>query len=539
MGLRITIVIALLAIFSGAAIAQVQQQWTTTLGSDSLAFEYCLDMVVDGEGSIYVTGGGSSGDPSNYGILSAKIDSSGNIVWKEVFPAGGSIEERRGQGIACDTMGNAYVVGTVEAGIVTIKYDTAGHQAWAMPHYGESGHSRGRKNMGIVVDSAGNSYLCFTNTNPGQIIVLSYDPGGTLRWRWALGFGSDAGGQRIILQDGFVYAVGAVYHNSDDVDGLLMKLSVAGDTVWTRQFDHPEHNLNHFSAIDVGPDGDILVGGAILHDEDGWCPLIVRYDPDGNLLWNQRVSSNGFSDVSAVACDQWGNSYLQGTYNDAPYWRGTNFVTAKYDSAGGQIWLNTLNDMRNAYDYESDMCLDGAGNVYICCTVSLEGSQDAIVQKYSPYGDNEWRIRFNAPGQSEDFGRLLGLGPDGSGYFAGMADLDSLNPTSLDIFVAKFTEDIREDGPDIETPQRFAPVSAYPNPFNARTTISYSLRHAGELTIDIYNIIGQRVARLEAGEKQAGLHKAVWDAEGMPSGIYFAMLLLGEKAETVRMSLVK
>jgi hypothetical protein len=82
-------------------------------------------------------------------------------------------------------------------------------------------------------------------------------------------------------------------------------------------------------------------------------------------------------------------------------------------------------------------------------------------------------------------------------------------------------------------------LSAYPNPFNARTTISYSISRPGRVTIDIFDILGQRVARLEAGERPAGEHKAIWDAAGFPSGIYFARSSAGRNAVATKMMLLK
>ena len=88
-------------------------------------------------------------------------------------------------------------------------------------------------------------------------------------------------------------------------------------------------------------------------------------------------------------------------------------------------------------------------------------------------------------------------------------------------------------------PSPFSLSQNYPNPFNSSTTISYSLEKAGRVSIDFYNITGQRVGRLEQGIKPAGEHKALWDAAGLPSGVYFARLAAGERTETVKMVLLK
>jgi hypothetical protein len=60
----------------------------------------------------------------------------------------------------------------------------------------------------------------------------------------------------------------------------------------------------------------------------------------------------------------------------------------------------------------------------------------------------------------------------------------------------------------------------YPNPFNPATTISYSLPEAMQVTIQIYDMIGRRVAILVDQRQTPGTHNVVWDASSAASGIY-------------------
>ena len=64
----------------------------------------------------------------------------------------------------------------------------------------------------------------------------------------------------------------------------------------------------------------------------------------------------------------------------------------------------------------------------------------------------------------------------------------------------------------------------YPNPFNAGTTISYSLKGQTHVKLIIYNASGQIVNFLVDTMQEAGLHTTTWDASGYPSGIYFIEL---------------
>ena len=64
----------------------------------------------------------------------------------------------------------------------------------------------------------------------------------------------------------------------------------------------------------------------------------------------------------------------------------------------------------------------------------------------------------------------------------------------------------------------------YPNPFNPTTTIEYTLPQPGEVSLIVYNLLGEEVARLVSGELDAGYHKIAWDASNLASGVYLYRL---------------
>lgn len=88
-------------------------------------------------------------------------------------------------------------------------------------------------------------------------------------------------------------------------------------------------------------------------------------------------------------------------------------------------------------------------------------------------------------------------------------------------------------------PQTFTLTQNYPNPFNARTTIRYILSQAGKVSLEIFNIIGEKVAVVIDEFEQAGPHSMIWDAAGVPSGVYFAKLETVDKSRTIKMVVLK
>jgi len=68
----------------------------------------------------------------------------------------------------------------------------------------------------------------------------------------------------------------------------------------------------------------------------------------------------------------------------------------------------------------------------------------------------------------------------------------------------------------------------FPNPFNLLTTIRYYLPSSGYVTLRLYNIAGQELETLVNGYQQAGAYEITWTAKGLPSGIYFYRLQVGD-----------
>lgn len=87
-------------------------------------------------------------------------------------------------------------------------------------------------------------------------------------------------------------------------------------------------------------------------------------------------------------------------------------------------------------------------------------------------------------------------------------------------------------------PESFTISQNYPNPFNARTNISFSIDRESDVSIEIYNIAGQRVADLSDHFK-AGENLVSWDASGVATGIYFYRIEFGNASETRKMVLLK
>lgn len=94
---------------------------------------------------------------------------------------------------------------------------------------------------------------------------------------------------------------------------------------------------------------------------------------------------------------------------------------------------------------------------------------------------------------------------------------------------------------DLETvPNEYKLLQNYPNPFNPSTTIKFSVPRSSDVTLRVYNILGQAVATLINNQTlQAGEHSVNWNASNLASGVYFYELKAGQNVLIKKMLLLK
>ena len=85
----------------------------------------------------------------------------------------------------------------------------------------------------------------------------------------------------------------------------------------------------------------------------------------------------------------------------------------------------------------------------------------------------------------------------------------------------------------------FALSRNYPNPFNPVTTINFSLPNSSYVTLNIYNVLGEKITTLVDREFSAGIHSVEWNAREFSSGFYFYRIEAGSFTKTNRMMLIK
>jgi hypothetical protein len=109
------------------------------------------------------------------------------------------------------------------------------------------------------------------------------------------------------------------------------------------------------------------------------------------------------------------------------------------------------------------------------------------------------------------------------------------------------SEKPEEDGPEIPSsvkeidgnPNTYSLEQNYPNPFNPATMIRFSIREQGLVTLNVYNLLGEKVASLVNSELASGTYEVDFNGANYSSGIYFYTIRANNYFATKKMILLK
>jgi len=343
------------------------------------------------------------------------------------------------QAIAVDAAGNVYMTGySLSAGssqdYLTVKYNAAGVQQWAVKYNGEvNGDDYA---VALAVDRAGNVYVTGYSYNDYgfDYTTVKYNSAGIQEWV-ATYDGPEYGdlddfAQALAVDDvGNVYVTGystALYYDPDDDDEkeyyvyATVKYNAAGTQEWVAtDWLNNGNNSSYAVALSIDPaSGDVYVTGHKWNRNSYYDCLTIKYNSAGQEQWENTYNGpgNGRDVARALGIDAAGNVYVAGHS-----WNGTSsdYATVKYNSAGAQEWVANYNSSGNGADYARALGIDAIGNVYVT------GTNGTI--KYSSAGKQEWVV--NRPGSA--------LAVDGAGNIY-MAGFKRNKDTSSDYATVKY-----------------------------------------------------------------------------------------------------
>jgi uncharacterized delta-60 repeat protein len=216
-----------------------------------------------------------------------------------------------------------------------------------------------------------------------------------------------------VAADGSVYVTGTTLSfGAGGRDAFLLKYAPDGSLVWQRTYGTAADEFGN--AVAVAPDGSIYITGQY---GDGNV-FLVKFAPGGNLIWQKTYGQNGpFSNGVAVAGD--GSVYVAGgSFNDG-VGQG-DAILVKFSPSGTVVWAKTWGGVN--FDAARDVAIGTDGGIYIAGETNSFLANDAFLVKFNPDGtvawDRDWGTTNGVQtGLTSAFG--VGTGPDGGVYFTG------------------------------------------------------------------------------------------------------------------------
>lgn len=192
-----------------------------------------------------------------------------------------------------------------------------------------------------------------------------------------------------------------------------------------------------------------------------------------------------------------------------------------------------------------------AGDTLIAESMPVDGplwprDYDGYMRLLSATGDT---LVSNDDGGSDWHSRIEFVAAEAGSYFVMLHSQDygggNGGGTDRDPSRGEYNLSVTLKGVDLtavdsdEVPEEFVLHQNYPNPFNPVTTITYSLPEARDVTLTVYNLLGQRVAVLVDQFRAAGTFVVNFDASHLASGLYLYQLRAGDHVQNKSMMLVK
>ncbi len=413
------------------------QQWATPYNGTGNNSDQATALAVDGNGSVFVTGGSfSSNNGTDYATI--KYNSSGVQQGIQIYTSAG-INTDQATALAIDSVGNVYVTGYAKNVVtsasdndyVTIKYDNALSAAvWTTPY--SSAGSGSDQPTALAVDGSGNVYVTGHAANVvggsgNDYLTVKYNAMGVQQWATpynGTANGNDQANAIAVDSNGNVYVTGTAYtanviggNTSNSMDYATVKYNSGGVQQWATTYDGPGDGSDAAYALALDSSGNVYVtGSAYISNTTGNDFATVKYDNiTGTQQWAQTYSGPGnhTDTANAIAVDGSGNVYVSGTVDDTNSGTLSDYATLKYDANGNVAWTAVTDAAGSSSDTAVAIKADSSGNFYV---TGYNASKFYTI-KYAHNGAVLWKATYQAVGQT------TGLALDGNGnvYITGYA----------------------------------------------------------------------------------------------------------------------
>lgn len=272
------------------------------------------------------------------------------------------------------------------------------------------------------------------------------------------------------------------------------KWTQVGSSISVADMENQQTNYNAWTGNRQG----LFVQGGVSADfdyyiyRDAYTPILAEC-PANQYGTTISVKANGISSLDNIHNNDWA-LYAGVEFGNNEYLRrpDTLKIIASCTSSGGvvEVWLDSLD----------------TGTKIAECTISNTGS----LNSYTTFST---KVLSSFSGMHDVYLKFKGASSEKLFMLQWLMFTDKLNPgTALGVIHAD------------QVPKYFELSQNYPNPFNPATQINYQLPALSQMSLKVYNILGQEVATLFEGIRQPGNYEAAFDGRNLSSGVYLYQL---------------
>lgn len=497
----------------------------------------------------------------NLDMFTAKYDTAGNLLW---IKQGLSVSQLSSYAIAVDAVGHIAVAcyfGSSTATTATfggVTLTTYGNRDAAVVKYTPNGEVLWAANMGGTLSTEESNDVCFdplgnvyvtglfnTQANFGSIslnsnggtdaFIVKFDPFGTVLWAKNAGGPLGDEGQGITYANGHIYAVGVF--DSAATFGTINLSAVSGlagdQEIFYTKLDLDGNFIQAYSAGGAGDDnaedivsdadgylyiigefqGTATFNTTVLTSAGGDDAFMMKIAPNSDIMWIKQAGGAGTEKGYGAAFDLGGNYYGTGYFQQV-----ASFGSIQLTSAGSEdIYITKIGN----YPVPVELALFNASvagnNVNLNWITATETNN---------FGFDVERKYDNGSFVSAAFIKGNGTKTTPSSYSFNDGNLSAgkyvyrLKQIDLD---GSFTYS-KSVEVEISKPTEFALNQNFPNPFNPSTVISFELPVEANVTVTIFNSLGEEISKVIKGALTAGHHQFIFDAHNLSSGIYIYQL---------------
>ncbi len=342
--------------------------------------------ISDAFGNIFTTGHDElSGNEID--LILTKHNSKGELVWEETF-SNGSNSKNYGIALSQDLLGNIIVIGSTNSlqssdqDFLLLKYTPNGSLIWNGTYNGPDDNED--IPVAVIVDEQNSFYVAgssFSDATDYDYLVLKYNPNGSLDWESRYDYAGNieyAVDIKFSTNDNIV-VTGASATNTVNWEYATIKYDkIDGSTLEENRLSNGGVGLEIPKALVKDNNGNFYITGQSTINGLNMNVKTIKLSPDFNLVWQKTYDKQGLEDDSNdITIDEDGNVYVCGSTEGLA--GGKSFLILKYDPNGVLLWEQAISDLKrpSSRTIAKFITIDLEGNI-IATGESINGSNSFL-----------------------------------------------------------------------------------------------------------------------------------------------------------------